>query len=79
MWQAAAQSMAAFHFLFGATGPHAHEGVLWPPPRSAEQKGVNVKKAKKYKTTKLVISGGKLAQPSAPFSIAAFLTIREGS
>ena len=30
-----------------------------------------MKRAKKYMTTKLIISGGKLAQPSAPFSLYA--------
>ena len=54
----------------GKTAGIADPGLALPPG-SAEQTGVNLKRAKKYMTTKLIISGGKLAQPSAPFSLYA--------
>ena len=47
----------------------AHRQDVALPPRSAEQTGVNLKRAKEITTTKLIISGGKLAEPSAPFSL----------
>src|SRR5215472_10551937 len=49
----------------------AHRQDVALPPRSAEQTGVNLKRAKEIMTTKLIISGGKLAEPSAPFLLYA--------